>query len=227
MIALVAGARHRQFHQRHTGVGPALGFGRGKGHRQGGSIEMIEGGQGAGVTLTLQIDFQRAGRFVDQERIQTDQRVHRRPATDDAGQARCHAGGRLGDLAGKQDQCLLVRVPHREFDHHLAAVLALAVGTVGRFAAEQFDVDFTVGRPSALAEHLRSPGDDCIADTAGLGHGIDAGDQAAGGAAKAIRIRGADLVLRRRGQALGAVHLNTVVAVLLEFDLAEITDHVG
>jgi hypothetical protein len=58
------------------------------------------------------------------------------------------------------------------------------VGAVSGFAAEQFDVDLAVGRPAALAEHLRGLVDDRLADPPSLVDRIDAGDQATGGAAK-------------------------------------------
>ncbi len=35
-----------------------------------------------------------------------------RAAADNAGQARCHAGGGLGDFPGEQDQRLFLRVSH-------------------------------------------------------------------------------------------------------------------
>ncbi len=179
------------------------------------------------MALAHEINVQRAGGFVDQEREQPDQRIHRRPATDNAGQPRRHAGGGLGDFPGEHDQCLLVRMTHREFDHHFAAVMALAVGAVGGLAAQQLDTHVAVRRPAALAEHFRGLVDDRITDPSRLVDGIDAGDQATGGAAETIGVRGADLVLSGRRQAFGAVHLHRVPALLQQFDLSEIAHHVG
>ena len=117
-------------------------------------------------------------------------------------------------------------MPHRQLHHHFAAIRTPGVGAVGGFAAEQFDVDVGVGRPAALAEQLRSLVDERLADPLGLGHRVDAGDQATGGTAKAIGVGGADLVLVGGWQALGAVQAHRVFALLLQFDLAEIADHV-
>ena len=85
---------------------------------------------------------------------------------------------------------------------------------------------FAIGRPTALAEHLPGLVDDRLAHPARLGHGVDPGNQATGGATETIRVSGADLVLRRCRKAFGAVDLDPVRALLLEFDLAEIADHI-
>ncbi len=160
------------------------------------------------MTLAGKVDLQPAGVLVQQEGEQADHRVHRRPATDDAGEPWGHAGGGLGDFPGEQHQRRLVRVAHCQLDHHLAAVLALAVGAVGGLAAQQFDVHFAVGPPAALGEHLAGLVDDRLADPVRLGDRVDPGHQATGGAAEAVRVGGADLVLVAGGQAPGTLYMN-------------------
>src|SRR5471032_2375870 len=225
VVALVAGARHGQLYQRHIGVGAALGLGRV--NRRGRGDQWRRGGQFNSVTLALKVDHQLAGGSIDQERKQPNQRIHRRPPANDAGQAGRHASGRLGDLAGEQHQRLFARVPYRQFHHHFAAILTLGVGAVGGFAAEQFDIHLGIRRPAALAEQFRSLVDDRLADALGLGHRVDPGDQATGGATKTVRVGGADLVLIGGRQTFGAVQAHLVFALLLQFDLAEIADHIG
>ena len=66
------------------------------------------------MAFACDIDLQVAGTFIDQEREQADHRVYRRPAADNAGQSRRHAGGGLGDFPGEQDQGLFVRMAHGE-----------------------------------------------------------------------------------------------------------------
>lgn len=79
----------------------------------------------------------------------------------------------------------------QKLDPHFAAVPS-PMGTIGGFAAEQFDIDLVVGLPAALGEDFLGPGDDRLADPLGLLQRIDAGDQATGGAAETIRIGSAD-----------------------------------
>ena len=75
-------------------------------------------------------------------------------------------------------------MPDGQLDHHFAAVLPSPMGTIGGFAAEQFDIDLAVGLPAALGEDFLGPGDDRLADPLGLLQRIDAGDQATGGERK-------------------------------------------
>src|SRR5690606_13304480 len=89
-----------------------------------------------------------------------------------------------------------------------------------------FDIHFAVGRPAALGEHLVGLVDDRLADAFGLGHGVDTGDQAAGGAAEASRIGGADRVRVGWRQAAGAADVHAVLADLLQLDLGDVAGHV-
>ncbi|CRQ82760.1 hypothetical protein PAERUG_E16_London_17_VIM_2_04_14_02801 [Pseudomonas aeruginosa] len=179
------------------------------------------------MALAVDLHAQRALRLVDQEREQADHRIHRRPAADDAGQAGRHPGGGLGDLAGEQHQGFLARMPDGQLDHHFAAVLPSPMGTIGGFAAEQFDIDLAVGLPAALGEDFLGPGDDRLADPLGLLQRIDAGDQATGGAAETVRIGGADLVPVGGRQAARAFHRDPVGSDLAQAHLGEVADHVG
>src|SRR5690606_12051093 len=131
-----------------------------------------------------EFDFQGARALVDQERKQANYRIHGGTTADDAGQAWRHAGGGLGNLTGEQHQGLFLGVAHGQFDHHFTGVLALSARAVGGFGAQQFDVHFAVRTPAAFDEHFLGLLDDGLADALGLGHGVDAGNQAAGGAAE-------------------------------------------
>ena len=141
---------HRQLHQRHAGAGGCWAW---RLARLGQScrVEGFEDRQFQRMALAVDLHAQRALRLVDQEE-QADHRIHRRPAADDAGQAGRHPGGGLGDLAGEQHQGFLARMPDGQLDHHFAAVLPSPMGTIGGFAAEQFDIDLAVGLPAALGE---------------------------------------------------------------------------
>ena len=225
VVALVATAGPSQFDQWHShfagsDVASAV-------IRQDVGIKRASGRNVHRYGVAVQVHSHRNRLLADQGGEQANARERLGASANQAGQARCHAGGGLGNFPGKQTQGFLVIVQRADLDHYFAGVATTGLSAIGGFAAKDFHAGLAHGRHAQLFEQAVHLFQDGVGHHLAFLRGVDTAHQEGGSDTVTIRVGGGDLITVGGRQAPGAADTHPVVAHLFQLYLGKVADHVG